>query len=173
MSITGTNATAFEQINNCGASLVAGATCSIVVAFKPASATPLTATLSVADSAFGSPQTVALSGTGAAQPSVKLSATSLTFVSTVQGTTSVAQPVTLTNTGVSTLDISGIAIAGTNASSFIQLNNCGATLAPAANCEVLVAFRPTGTGTLTGTLTITDTASASPQTAKLTGTGTP
>jgi hypothetical protein len=173
VSITGTTPTVFEQINNCGASLVAGANCSVVVAFKPASATALMATLSIADSAFGSPQTVALSGTGATQSSVKLSATSLTFASTVQGTTSVAQPVTLTNTGASTLDVYGIAIAGTNASSFIQLNNCGAKLAPAANCEVLVAFRPTATGTLTGTLTTTDTGSASPQTVKLTGTGTP
>ena len=170
-AISGTAPTSFVELNDCGASLAAGASCMVSVAFRPASAAALTATLNVADNASGSPQKVTLSGTGTAKPSVKLSATTLTFASTVEKTTSAYQTVTLTNAGTSILDLTSIAIAGTNATSFTELNTCGATLAPAANCVVYVSFTPTTTGALTGTLTITDTGNASPQTVVLKGTG--
>jgi hypothetical protein len=55
--------------NACGATLAAGSSCSIYVTFTPASATSFSATLSVADSASGSPQTVSLTGTGTAATS--------------------------------------------------------------------------------------------------------
>jgi hypothetical protein len=67
VSIAGTNPTDFALgtgSNACGSSLAAGATCNIYVTFMPASAASFTATLSVADNAEGSPQTIALSGTG-------------------------------------------------------------------------------------------------------------
>lgn len=171
ISITGTNPTSFLELNNCGASLVSGASCTVFVAFKPASAAALKATLSIADTATGSPQTVALSGTGTAVDSVTLSTKSLTFPSTAKGTTSEAQSVTLTNAGTSILDITGISITGTGATSFTQLNTCGPTLAPAANCVVYVAFKPATTGTITASLSIADNGSASPQTVTLSGTG--
>jgi len=171
ISLAGTSPSSFLQVNNCGASLAAGASCTVYVAFQPASAAALTATLSVADSALPSPQTAALSGTGTAKPSVTLSTPKLTFASTAKGTTSVEQSVTVTNAGTSILELTGIALAGTNASSFTQVNTCPATLAPAANCVVYVAFKPTAAGTLTGSLTIADTGSGSPQSVTLTGTG--
>jgi hypothetical protein len=77
----------------------------------------------------------------------------------------------VTNAGTSVLDIASITIAGTNPSQFTQLSTCGPTLAPAANCVIFVAFKPTVTGALAGTLTINDNGSATPQTVKLTGTG--
>jgi len=65
ISIGGANASDFSQTaTTCGTTLEAGATCTISVSFTPASAASFTATLSVADNASGSPQTVALSGTG-------------------------------------------------------------------------------------------------------------
>jgi hypothetical protein len=66
-SITGTNPGDFALTtgaNACGSTLAAGSSCSIYVTFTPASAASFSATLSVADSASGSPQTSALSGTG-------------------------------------------------------------------------------------------------------------
>jgi hypothetical protein len=48
----------------CGATLAAGASCTFDVAFAPAASGTLSAMLNIADSAVGSPQTVALSGTG-------------------------------------------------------------------------------------------------------------
>jgi hypothetical protein len=66
ISITGTNSGDFSQTNTCASSLAAGASCTVSVTFTPASATGFTATLSVADNASGSPQTVSLAGTGTA-----------------------------------------------------------------------------------------------------------
>ena len=63
ISITG-DTTDFSQSNNCGVSLGAGLNCTITVTFTPHTLLAGAATLSVSDNAVGSPQTVALSGTG-------------------------------------------------------------------------------------------------------------
>ena len=55
----------FTQTNSCGASVPAGAKCTINVTFAPTSGGSLTGTLTIADNAAGSPQTVAVSGPGA------------------------------------------------------------------------------------------------------------
>ncbi len=54
----------FAQTNNCGNALAAGAICTISVTFKPAAAGPSTGTLSISEEPAGSPQSVALRGTG-------------------------------------------------------------------------------------------------------------
>jgi sugar lactone lactonase YvrE len=64
ISITGTNMADFAQTNTCTATLAAGANCSISVTFTPSVAAAETANISVADNAFGNPQTVLLNGTG-------------------------------------------------------------------------------------------------------------
>ena len=114
ISITGTNSTSFAQSNNCGSSVAAGASCTINVTFTPSAASALTATLSVADNAAGSPHTVALTGTGvAAAPAASLSPTSLAFGNQVVNTASAAKTVTLTNTGTAALTITGYSFTGT------------------------------------------------------------
>jgi hypothetical protein len=62
--ITGQNAGAFVQTNNCGTSVPAGGSCSISVTFTPKTKGAKTAKLDVGDNGGGSPQSVALSGTG-------------------------------------------------------------------------------------------------------------
>ncbi len=101
-------------------------------------------------------------------PIASLSPTSLTFPKTVVGVTSTPQTVTLTNTGVSTLNIASIVPSGDFA---VQSTNCGGTLAPNAKCMVNVTFTPTQAGTRTGTLTFNDNAPNSPQSVALSGTG--
>ena len=54
----------FSQTNTCGTTVNAGANCTISVTFKPTAAGMRTGTLSISDNAAGSPQSVALSGTG-------------------------------------------------------------------------------------------------------------
>ncbi len=54
----------FIQSNACGSSVAAGASCSISVSFQPTATGTRTGTLSLADDAPGSPQSVSLSGTG-------------------------------------------------------------------------------------------------------------
>jgi hypothetical protein len=58
----------FTQTNTCGSSLSAGATCTINVTFAPTTEGDFSSNLSIADNANGSPQVVALSGTGVASP---------------------------------------------------------------------------------------------------------
>jgi len=101
-------------------------------------------------------------------PIASLSPTSLTFPKTVVGVTSTPQTVTLTNTGVSTLNIASIVPSGDFA---VPSTNCGGTLAPNAKCTVNVTFTPTQAGTRTGTLTFNDNAPNSPQAVALSGTG--
>jgi hypothetical protein len=103
----------------------------------------------------------------AATPSVTLSPASLTFAAQNAGSTSAAQSVTLTNSGQAALLIASVAASG----DFAQTNTCGASLAPAATCEVAVTFTPTASGSRSGTLTITDNAGGAPQTVSLSGTG--
>jgi trimeric autotransporter adhesin len=171
IAIGGTNATAFLDLSSCGSTLAAGASCSIYVAFKPATAAANTATLSVTDTATGSPQKVTLTGTGTVAPSVKLSVTSLAFPATAHGTTSATKPVTLTNSGKTTVTITSITLAGANPADFVALDTCGPTLAASATCTVYVAFKPAAAGSFSGTLSIADNGAASPQKVTLTGTG--
>jgi hypothetical protein len=169
ITLGGTNPTDFQQVHTCGAALAAGASCNIYLAIKPASAAAFTATLSITDNVAGSPQKVALTGTGIAASALTLSASALTFPATTHGTTSAAITVTITNSSLATVDISSISITGTNPTSFAQLNTCTPALAPAAACTVAVAFTPTTTGALKATLSIAS--SVASQLVRLSGTG--
>ena len=111
-------------------------------------------------------------GSAPALPAVSLSSTTASFGSQATGTTSPAQPVTMTNSGNDSLAVGSIAITGANGSDFSQTNDCPATLAPSANCSINITFSPTTTGNRSATVTITDNAPTSPQTVSLTGTGT-
>jgi hypothetical protein len=64
-AITGTNAGDFAQTHTCGTSLAADASCTVSVTFKPSALGTRTTALLIYDNAAGSPQTVALTGTGA------------------------------------------------------------------------------------------------------------
>ena len=177
-SFTGTNPGDFAQTNTCPVSpstLAAGGTCSISVTFTPTAAGTRAASLSVADNAASSPQSVAVSGSATA-PAVGLSPASLTFSTLPVGTTSGVQTVTLTNTGNAPLTISSIGMAGANPGDFAQTNTCptgASTLAAGASCTISVTFAPTAAGTRTASVALADNAAGSPQTVGLTGTATP
>src|SRR2546428_462547 len=118
-------------------------------------------------------QTKDCTGTGGS-PVASLSPTSLTFPSQTVGTTSTAQPVTLSNSGSAALSITSIAITGVREGHWAQTNNCPfspSTLAAGANCTINAKFTPSATGTRTATLSVSDNAAGSPQTVSLTGTG--
>ena len=171
VTISGTNPTSFSETNTCS-SVAASATCAITVTFKPAATGALSATLSIADNASNTPQTVTLSGTGTAPaPVVTLTPASLTFSATDVGVTSAAQTVTVKNTGNASLTVSGVTISGAAASSYSETNTC-TTVAANATCTVSVTFKPTAGGALAAVLNIADNATGSPQTVALTGTGT-
>jgi len=149
-----------------GGAVAPEANCTIDVTFTPTATGVRTGTLTVADNASGSPQTVQLSGTGFFPPP-NVSPTSLSFNSQLAGTTSAAQSVTVTNTSKLALNIVSLGISG----DFAQTNNCLPSLAPSTSCTIKVTFSPTAAGTQTGTMTLTDNASNSPQIVQLSGTG--
>ena len=105
-------------------------------------------------------------------PKVTLSPTSAVFPSTAVGASSAGTTVTLTNSGTATLNLTSVAVGGTNAADFVKgTSTCGATLAAGASCTTPVTFRPTLAGARAGTLVVTDNAAGSPHSVALTGTG--
>ena len=66
VGLAGTNSADFSQTNSCPSNVAAGANCTISVTFAPTAGGSRSASLSVADNASGTPQTVNLSGTGIA-----------------------------------------------------------------------------------------------------------
>lgn len=156
----------FSETDNCSPSVPAGGSCNLTVTFTPTQPGSRFGTILLQDDAVGSPHFINLSGVGST-PLVELSGTSLSFSSLSVGTTSTAQTVTLTNNGNATLNIATIAATG----DFAETNNCPASLALSASCQIQVTFTPTTGGSRTGSLTITDNAPDSPETVSLTGSG--
>lgn len=65
LNITSISASAdFSETNNCGSTVAAGANCVVHVSIAPTMAGPVVGTFSISDNAYGSPQSVALSGMG-------------------------------------------------------------------------------------------------------------
>src|SRR5207248_5696475 len=107
IAIAGTDSADFTQTNNCPATLLFGASCTINVNTAPVTTGPLTATLTIADDGPASPQTVSLPGFGI-NPLATLSASSLDFGSQAVAIASSAQTLTLSNNGVDGLSISSV-----------------------------------------------------------------
>ncbi len=160
----------FRITTTCGSVLAAGASCSATVTFAPVASGTRSATLSFADSVAGSPQILALSGTGVAG-TVSLSTPALVF-SQQLGASSAAQTVILSNTGSNTVSIGSILLSGANVTDFSLTTTCGSSLAPGANCTASATFTPGAAGPRAASLTFTDDAASSSQTVTLSGTGT-
>lgn len=148
-------------------------TCTFAITFTPTQSGARNGAITFTDNATGSPQMVALTGTGAAAnaPAVTFAPASLTFASQALNTSSAAQAITLTNSGNAALTISGITVTGANAGDFSDTTTCGASVAAGANCAISVTFKPTATGARTAAISVADNATGSPQTAALNGTG--
>jgi poly(3-hydroxybutyrate) depolymerase len=159
----------YSSSSNCPitpATLDAGLTCSVFVTFTPSALGSRTSSLTFADSAVNSPQSVALSGNGITPVSV--SPTSITFANRMLGTTSNPMLVTVVNHLSTTLLFSSIATGGDFA---VASNTCGSNLGAGSSCTVGVTFAPTAVGLIQGTLTINDNAFGSPSVIALGGTG--
>ena len=102
-----------------GGTVAAGGSCTVDVSFAPSALGTRTGTLTFSDNATNSPQTVLLGGTGVALP-VTLSPSSLTFGSQMLGTASPSQTVTLSNSQMTALSITSMALAGANPGDFSQ-----------------------------------------------------
>jgi uncharacterized repeat protein (TIGR03803 family) len=166
IGIAGTNSNEFAQTNNCPASLSPNASCSISVTFTPTAVGNANASVTIADNAPGSPQTVPLAGIGVT--GISFSPPIVTFPNQYVGTSGLPQTVTLNNTGDSVITITNVKA---SPSDFAPLSACGNSVVPGASCSIGVFFDPTTSGTRDGVLSVTDSASSSPQTVPLSGTG--
>lgn len=174
-TIAGANASDFAvSQTTCGNPIPAGSNCYDYISFTPSAAGIRTATLSVADDATGSPQTVALSGVGQAATHSLSIPPALTFPATTLGVTLQSPPVYVYNVGTADITLTTIAITGTNASEFaISGTNCssGTTLSAGNYCYFYITFTPTALGVQTAALQFTDNAVGSPQSIALNGIG--
>lgn len=175
VAISGTNAGDFSiATKTCGTSLAAAGSCTASVVFKPTAVGTRSAILSFTDSATNSPQSIALTGTGSTTTSGSgsVSPTSLNWASVAVGNKGAGKAITLTNSGTSSLSISGLSFTGANPGDFqISSKTCGTSLAASASCTATVVFAPTSSGARSATLNFSDSATNSPQTVALTGGG--
>lgn len=171
-SVSGSGASSFQTSNNCGASLAAGASCTVTVTFAPLASGSRSAAISIAGSAGNSPQSISLLGTAGSAPTVTLSSGSITFDDQEFGTQSSTRSVSLTNTGDAPLLIGSITLTGANAASFSTSNNCPASLAAGSSCSILASFTPAQMVSLqTASIVFNTNAPTTPDSIVLSGTG--
>jgi len=169
--------TSFAQTNNCGATLAAGASCTINATFAASATGAATGTLTINTNAASSPTKVSLTATGAAVPVPVLSwspaVTTLTFADTNVGSAAATQTVTLVNAGPGTATLTQVQKGGANAADFtITGSTCnnGGTLAAGSSCTVGVAFQPSAAGARAASLSVTSNATG-PNALALSGNG--
>ena len=96
ITLTGPDPGDFTQSNNCPPTVALGASCLITITFTPTTQGVRTASVSITDSAAGSPQTVPLKGRGTF---FEWSPRSMYMGDQPVGTSSPARTVTLSNAG--------------------------------------------------------------------------
>src|SRR5258708_5458983 len=176
----------FAFPSGCGATLAAGATCTIDVTFTPLTTGTRAGSLAVASDAGGSPHSVSLSGTGQSTPApvIEITPSTLDFAPQPLGTESAVQIVTVANTGNATLFFGPISTAGDFARRLVPPpapgaaprrptydGACNIGLAPGTSCDIAVAFLPTVEGLREGLLRVESNATQQPATVRLVGNG--
>jgi probable HAF family extracellular repeat protein len=84
-------------------------------------------------------------------PFIQVAPMALSFGTEAVGGTTQPQPVVVTNGGTTAISLGTISA---NSNFSLPTNNCGASLAPGAQCTIAVAFTPKVAGALTSGLTI-------------------
>jgi hypothetical protein len=138
----------------CGASLAAGASCSLGVVFSPALDGVFSGALTVASTAATNSASVALTGQGGVPGSVRFQPAQLLFPQTAVGQPSAAGTVTITNPD-SVASLSGFAVSVPPGFRVVA-NTCPALLPPLASCTVSVVFIPASPGPQNGALIASD-----------------
>lgn len=134
----------------CGAQLLPGASCSVVVKFAPPTTSTIaqqvaTLNLGVTNLLPGMADVVTVMGTPGV-PAVSLSASTYDFGQLLVGTVASQTAAVVTNTGNVPLTLAPM-VAG-NASFSLAAGGCGAQLLPGAKCNVVVKFAPPTTSTI-------------------------
>jgi alpha-tubulin suppressor-like RCC1 family protein len=169
IAFSGPGAQDFSYTTTSCISVVAPGVCYLHLSFTPHAVGDISATLSINDNATGSPQTVALSGSGSLP--LSFSPASLNFGLVGTGTSGV-QTVIVRNIANAPVTFFGSTISPASSAFTKTEDTCtGSSIPQASYCTIGITFTPTGLTSDTAALTLTDNASNSPQTISLTGTG--
>lgn len=152
----------------CKSKLAVAESCTVGVVFRPSQGGLRPATLGINSKAFGSPHTIALTGTGTAPLTV--SPASLDFGNTSVGLASAPQSITVRNNQFIAANLSSIAVNGDFGPQAVG-TTCGSTLAAGASCTVAIVATPARGGQRTGSVVITSDTSESPNLVLLSGYG--
>jgi hypothetical protein len=159
--------------STCAGSVAAGGSCTFSVTFTPSGAGARNGSITVTSTGTGSPQAIAVSGTGSsvASPGVLSVPSSFAFGTQTVGVAGAPQAFTLTNTGGTGVTIG--AITSSNAAEFaISSSSCSGVVAVGASCSFSVTFTASAAGARSASITVLSTGTGSPQMLALTGTGT-
>lgn len=150
-------------------SLAAGDSCNLQAGFAPGSAGAFAQTITVdSDSGPGGDDSFELSGTAVAPG---ISANPLAFGGVPVGQT-VADTVTIENTGQGSLEISGLSLSDDGGGVFaIGGDTCGAPIAAGDSCQVTIDFTPSAAVAFSGSLAVGNNATAEPLEVALSGEG--
>jgi hypothetical protein len=138
--------------------------------FTPSATGSQQGQIALADNATGSPNSISLTGTGAAAPqTVSLSAPSSVDFGDVTVGSQGSKTITLVSNGTGAVTVKSISVAGAAFSdSPVVLPQ---VLQPNQQMSVKLKFNPAAEGNASGTLTVSSNATSSPTTVQIHGTG--
>ena len=161
------------SVVSCPGAVAAGGSETITVAFDPAARGDQEATLTVTGNLGNTSDTVTLLGTGVAGL-LAVSPASLAFGTVPVGSSSAAQPVTVTNAGDADLTVQSASIPGEGAGDYqVTGLDAPAVLAPGGSLELQIAFSPQAAGARNASLVVTSDSPVAPASRQvaLTGSG--
>ena len=145
--------------------LIPGGTISFALYFNASAPGARSGTLTLVDSAAGSPQTFALSGTGFTGAMVQSDTSALDIVIPTLGTAT-TQMLHIVSVGDQSVTATNVSITGAG---FSQTNTCGAPMTQGQQCQINITFSPTVAGSVNGSLTVTNTGVTNPLVIPVTG----
>lgn len=151
--------------------LAAGASCTVQLSARPLSMGHKVAHLVMTSDAVNGTVTIPLvsKGLAASVPVATFSPMGIDLGNATVGGAAVTRVLRLTNTGSAALSVTNIGVNGTGVT---QTNNCGASVAAGASCNITVNYAPTAAAALSGgRVTLSSNTPGSPHSVALTGTG--
>lgn len=139
--------------------------CSICITYVPSGTGKRSGKITFDDNDPSSPQTATLTGTGSLLE-LSPAPSALTFPNTPLGSSN-TMPITATNTGKKSIEISSVSAIN----DYTVSSDCGTSLAVQASCTINVKFTPTLSGARPGTVTVVSSDPASPQRVDLVANG--
>lgn len=167
VALSGANAGDFT-VSPTSFSVANGGSQDLTVSFTPSATGSRTASIDITHDAPGSPNSVAISGSGV-QPAISLGG-SLDFGDIVVDATSGNLTISVSNTGTSALNVTNVSLSGSHAADY-SVSPTTFNVGTGSSQDLTVTFTPSTTGTRTASVDITHDAPGGPSSVSLTGNG--